>query len=113
LNVSYGPQWIGRGGRATWPPRSPNLNSCDFYLWGYMKSTVYQTTVNNQDDLLNRIMMASERIRNDQDEFARVSRSLLRRANAVKNWNLDCHVWKAIDWTNILFMPPAVIDGFA
>jgi hypothetical protein len=78
-----------------------------------MKSTVYQTTVNNQDDLLNRIMMASEPIRNDQDEFARVSRSLLRRANAVKNWNLDCHVWKAIDWTNILFMPPAVIDGFA
>jgi hypothetical protein len=82
LNVSYGPQWIGRGGPTAWPPRSPDLNSCDFYLWGYMKSMVYRTAVNTQDDLLNRIMLAAERIRNDQDELARVSRSLLRRANA-------------------------------
>jgi hypothetical protein len=43
---------------------------------------VYRTAVNTQDDLLNRIMLAAERIRNDQDELARVSRSLLRRANA-------------------------------
>ena len=21
-----------------WPPRSPDLNPCDFYLWGYLKS---------------------------------------------------------------------------
>jgi hypothetical protein len=82
LNVSYGPQWIGRGGPTAWPPRSPDLNSCDFYLWGYMKSMVYRTAVNTQDDLLNRIMLAAERIGNDQDELARVSRSLLRRANA-------------------------------
>jgi hypothetical protein len=82
LNVSYGPQWIGRGGPTVWPPRSPDLNSCDFYLWGYMKSMVYRTAVNTKDDLLNRIMLAAERIRNDQDELARVSRSLLRRANA-------------------------------
>jgi hypothetical protein len=82
LNVSYGPQWIGRGGPTAWPPRSPDLNSCNFYLWGYMKSMVYRTAVNTQDDLLNRIMLAAERIRNDQDELARVSRSLLRRANA-------------------------------
>jgi hypothetical protein len=82
LNVSYGPQWIGRGGPTACPPRSPDLNNCDFYLWGYMKSMVYRTAVNTQDDLLNRIMLAAERIRNDQDELARVSRSLLRRANA-------------------------------
>ena len=24
-----------------WPPRSPDLNPCDFYLWGYLKSVVY------------------------------------------------------------------------
>jgi hypothetical protein len=36
LNVSYGPQWIGRGGPTAWPPRSPDLNRCDFYLWGYI-----------------------------------------------------------------------------
>jgi hypothetical protein len=21
-----------------WPPRSPDLNPCDFYLWGYLKN---------------------------------------------------------------------------
>lgn len=82
LNTTYGHRWIGRGGPTAWPPRSPDLNSCDFYLWGYMKYMVYATPVNNQEDLLNRIMMAAERIRNDQDELTRVSRSLLRRANA-------------------------------
>ena len=24
-----------------WPARSPDLNPCDFYLWGYLKSKVY------------------------------------------------------------------------
>ena len=24
-----------------WPPRSPDLNPCDFSLWGYLKSAVY------------------------------------------------------------------------
>ena len=24
-----------------WPPRSPDLNPCDFFLWGYLKSVVY------------------------------------------------------------------------
>ena len=25
----------------SWPPRSPDLNPCDFYLWGYLKAKVY------------------------------------------------------------------------
>ncbi|GFT99002.1 uncharacterized protein TNCV_3793841 [Trichonephila clavipes] len=24
-----------------WPPRSPNLSPCDYWLWGYLKSQVY------------------------------------------------------------------------
>ena len=24
-----------------WPARSPDLNPCDFFLWGYLKSKVY------------------------------------------------------------------------
>ena len=24
-----------------WPPYSPDLNPCDYYLWGYLKSKVY------------------------------------------------------------------------
>jgi hypothetical protein len=25
-----------------WPPRSPDLTPCDFFLWGYLKAQVYQ-----------------------------------------------------------------------
>jgi hypothetical protein len=25
-----------------WPPRSPCLTPCDFFLWGYLKAQVYQ-----------------------------------------------------------------------
>lgn len=24
-----------------WPPRSPDLTHCDFFLWGFIKNTVY------------------------------------------------------------------------
>lgn len=82
LTNVYGERWIGRGGPIAWPPRSPDLNSCDYYLWGYMKSIVYRTPVNNLEDLEARVMMAAERIRNDPEELNRVSNSLLRRAEA-------------------------------
>jgi hypothetical protein len=31
-----------------WPPRSPDLNPCDFYLWGKLRNIVY---ANNPHDL--------------------------------------------------------------
>jgi hypothetical protein len=33
---------ISRHGDIAWPPRSPDLTACDFFLWGYLKSRVYQ-----------------------------------------------------------------------
>ena len=37
LNAVFGPNWIGRGttqvGSFAWPPRSPDLTPCDFWLW--------------------------------------------------------------------------------
>lgn len=33
-------QWIGRGGPLLWPPRSPDLTPCDFFLWGVVKEKV-------------------------------------------------------------------------
>ena len=35
----------------TWPPRSPDLNSCDFYLCGYLKATVYNPLPKTIDEL--------------------------------------------------------------
>ena len=28
-------------GDVPWPPRSPDLSPCDFFLWGYLKGKVY------------------------------------------------------------------------
>ncbi|GBM90350.1 hypothetical protein AVEN_47489-1 [Araneus ventricosus] len=36
-------QVIGYGGCVEWSPRSPNLNTLDFFLWGYIKQRVYAT----------------------------------------------------------------------
>ena len=32
---------ISRNSSFAWPPYSPDLNPCDYYLWGYLKSKVY------------------------------------------------------------------------
>jgi len=32
---------ISRFGDVSWPPRSSDLSTCDFLLWGYLKSRVY------------------------------------------------------------------------
>lgn len=34
-----------------WPPRSPDLNPCDFYLWGHLKQVVYNPLPKTLDDL--------------------------------------------------------------
>jgi len=31
---------ISRFGDVPWTPRSPDLSTCDFFLWGYLKSRV-------------------------------------------------------------------------
>ena len=37
LNSKFGNKFIDKD---LWPPRSPDLHPCDFYLWGYLKSVV-------------------------------------------------------------------------
>ncbi|PNF20161.1 hypothetical protein B7P43_G00613 [Cryptotermes secundus] len=46
LNNELRHRWIGRVGEDdaalfAWPPRSPDLTPCDFFLWGYIKDRVY------------------------------------------------------------------------
>ena len=38
-----------------WPPRSPDLNPCDFSLWGQMKQRVYNPKPSNIDELRKNI----------------------------------------------------------
>jgi len=34
-----------------WPPRSPDLSACDFFLWGHLKSKIYVRKPRTVDDV--------------------------------------------------------------
>lgn len=55
-------EWIGRGGDILWPPRSPDYNPLDFFLWGYVKNKVYQTQPADMNDIRNRIALAFDSV---------------------------------------------------
>jgi hypothetical protein len=46
---------ISRNGDVQWPPRSPDLSPCNFFLWGYLKSKVFETCPATTQDLKVRI----------------------------------------------------------
>lgn len=71
LNQRIPGRWIGRTGQNDaalhyWPPRSPDLTVCDFFLWGFIKDSVYvpplPTTMN---ELRHRITAAVEAVTQD------------------------------------------------
>ena len=53
---------IAFGHDQEWPPRSPDLTCCDFFLWGYVKSKVYLTPPASLAELRERIIAAMEEI---------------------------------------------------
>jgi len=82
LNNAYPGRWIGRGGPVEWPARSPDLTPVDFFfLRGYIKSLVYETPVDSEEELIARVVAAFDVVRNDPGIFARVRESFLRRCN--------------------------------
>ena len=40
------------GGLIAWPARSPDLTPLDYYLWGHLKSLIYEAPVASEEDLL-------------------------------------------------------------
>lgn len=76
LNQAFPDRWIGRGGPVSWPPRSPDLTSLDFFLWGTLKSLVYDDPVDTEMDLVARIACAAATIRETPGLFERVRQSM-------------------------------------
>jgi len=49
-----------------WPPRSPDLTVCDFFLWGYVKDRVYLPPLPaTGDELQERITAAVKSVTPD------------------------------------------------
>ncbi|XP_029641871.1 uncharacterized protein LOC115216553 [Octopus sinensis] len=55
LDRHFPGRWMGRCGPPEWPPRSPDLTVCEFYLWIYTKEEVYKTKPHTVADLETRI----------------------------------------------------------
>ena len=79
LNESTPNRWLGRRRPVAWPPRSPGLTPLD-YLWGHMKTLIYETEVDSRAALRHRIFAAAEHIRSHPDNIASATHSLLMRA---------------------------------
>lgn len=68
LNEKLPQRWIGRCNDndltlLKWPPRSPDLTVCDFFLWGYVKDKVYEPPMpQTLQELRGRIRNAVESI---------------------------------------------------
>lgn len=88
LSTRYPNRWIGRGNDAPvkWPPRSPDLTPCDFFLWGAMKTKVYSSPIESEEDLNRKIVNFSNTLRNP-DTLQRVQFNFRRRVNACVQEN--------------------------
>lgn len=45
-----------------WPPRSPDLNPCDYFLWGYLKDKVYAKQFDSIEALKEEIVIETKKI---------------------------------------------------
>jgi len=67
FNGMFPARVISRKGKTEWPARSPDLIAHDFFLWGYLKSKVYEKKPRTMVDLKQNI----------RDEVAAISPTTL------------------------------------
>lgn len=64
-----------------WPPRSPDLTPCDYFLWGYVKSKVFVSPPDSIDDLKNRISQTFTDLKANHGLIRRAVRDMIKRVN--------------------------------
>ena len=62
MNEIFDEKWKGRGGPVAWPPRSPDLTSPYYFLWGFVKERVMAVASTMPDDKTERIRRACTEI---------------------------------------------------
>ena len=65
LRELFGNRVIALHHAVEWPPRSPDLTPCDFFLWGYFKAKVYTGPPIDLNDLQARIRQEVALLAND------------------------------------------------
>lgn len=69
------------GGGIDWPPYSPDLNPCDYFLWGYLKDRVYINKPKSLDELKENIRREIRNI--PQDTLKNVTANFVMRLRHV------------------------------
>ena len=64
-----------------WPPRSPDLTPCDFFLWGYLKAKCTIQPLLQSNSLSNGLRHEADELRRDPDLVRRAVRDMVRRVN--------------------------------
>ena len=86
LDQNFGNDWIGRGGPLVWPPYSPDLNTCDFYLLGHIEYIVCQVPLTSIEHLKNRIREITQSV--NENTLMRVWDNKKKgiRSTSVREW---------------------------
>ena len=58
-------------GNSPWPPRSPDLAVCDFFLWGYLKQQIWDVPHNQQPQTLRALRAAIVQACNNLQQMIR------------------------------------------
>ncbi|KAK3931512.1 Transposable element Tc1 transposase [Frankliniella fusca] len=84
LNATWTNRWIGKHSPVqSWPPRSPDLTPCDFWLWGTLKARLFPVNgarYDNPEDLKAAIERECRAI--PEEEVRKVWDTMLRRIGA-------------------------------
>lgn len=79
LNETFRNRVVGLGHNVEWPPRSPDLTPCDFFLWGYLKDKVFSRPPENIEELRQRIIEEFNTLRQRPEIIQRAFRDMHRR----------------------------------
>ena len=63
------------------PPQIAGFNPMRLFLWGYLKSKVYITPPDSIDGLKNKLSVAIESLKQDEELIRRSVRDMIRRVN--------------------------------
>ena len=77
LNNNFPDRWIGKFGPLSWPPRSPDLTSCDNALWGIVKKRIHSANPHTREEVKEAARVAFQSI--TQDELANIHKRTWRR----------------------------------
>jgi hypothetical protein len=103
LNLTAPERWIGLSGHVQWPPRSTELTSLDFCLWGWMKSEVYNEKVNTRDELVAHIMNSAALLKQErQDDLRRATYTVVKRVE--KYVEVDGGIFELLQFTEVIYI---------